>query len=460
MTDILLKSMTAQRAALAAGELTSVALVAAHLEQISRLDGTLRAFITVDAKGARAAAAEADRRRAQGDTAPLLGLPVSVKDLVDTKDLRTTYGSATSDHVPAEDDLIVARLRAAGAVIIGKTNTPEFGFGAICQSPAGGTTCNPWNPKLTSGGSSGGAAVATVTGMSSLALGTDFGGSVRTPASFCGCWSLRPTPGRLPEPKRPLAFSSLATQGFLTRAPEDLELALNVLSGPSPLDPVSERHWPEPPSGPLRIAASDTLNGAYPIDAEVSQAFAAAVTRLESVFGKVSATAPDVTGGVEAFKTLRAAESWFKFGKLVTEHPDQVSPTFAWNVKRGAQINAEQTLGAEVVRSRVYRAFMSFFEDHDVLVTPAASVLPWSNEISDVSEVGGEPTQTIIDYLACTFLISLVGMPVLCAPIGQTPEGLPFGVQLIARPGAEATLFAAARQMTQAGITFQAPPTR
>src|SRR5882724_3871119 len=224
--------------ALAGREISARDALDAHLARIAAHDGQLSAFLTVDAEGAHRQAAACDAAR--GPIGPLHGIPIAVKDLTNTRGLRTTYGSLLfKDHIPDHDELVVARLRQAGAVIIGKTNTPEFGFGAVCANRLCGPTRNPFDPALTSGGSSGGSAVAVATGMSALAHGTDFGGSVRTPASFCDVVSIRPTPGRIPVPTRPLGWDMLATHGFLARTIDDLELGLAACAGSDIHDPLS-----------------------------------------------------------------------------------------------------------------------------------------------------------------------------------------------------------------------------
>lgn len=238
MTSICDLSATTIARAITKRELSSREVVDAHLERIARSDVQLAAFVTVDAEGARRAAQICDE--APAPTGPLHGVPVAIKDLTDTAGLTTTYGSALfRNYVPAEDDLVVARLRRAGAIVLGKTNTPEFGFGAVCTNRLCGPTRNPFDFSLTSGGSSGGSAVAVAAGMVPLAHGTDFGGSVRTPASFCDVASIRPTPGRIPSPLRPLGWDMLATHGFLARGVDDLALALSVCEGSDVRDPVS-----------------------------------------------------------------------------------------------------------------------------------------------------------------------------------------------------------------------------
>lgn len=442
--------------------------VEASLARIAALEDDLQAFITVDAAAARATADALDARRSEDQKLPPLhGVPVAIKDVSRTASLRTTWGSSLrAECIPDADDEAVARLRRAGAVIIGKTNTPEFAFGAVCTNRLRGPTRNPWNYQVTSGGSSGGSAVAVATGMVSLAQGTDFGGSVRTPASFCGCVGLRPTPGLIPEPERPLAWNTLSTQGVLARSVDDAALMLGAMAGPHQGDPTSlldggRATCVDPIGGkPRRLcaAASQTLNGAFRTDPAIKALFTRAVSVAATTLGPIENAAPDMTGASDAFKTLRAAASWHSFGQLVEMHSDLLAPSFVWNVRQGREILAADYLMAEEVRSRVYRAAVHFFEDYDILMVPAASVLPFPNDQEEVRRVDDQPCETIIDYLACTYLISLIGFPAIVLPALWTEEGLPFGVQLIARPYAEATLLTAARRLERAGFRHRWPP--
>ncbi len=445
------------------GALSSEQVVGACLDRIDALDGTLRAFVTVDTEGALKAACTADLRRLAGEPLPALhGLPVAIKDVTATRGLRTTQGSRLyAETIPETDATSVARLRAAGAIIMGKTNTPEFAFGAVCSNALCGPTANPWNPELSSGGSSGGAAVAVATGMVPLAQGTDFGGSVRTPASFCGVVGLRPTPGTIAEPERKLGESRLATQGVLARSTADALLMLNAMAGPHPMDPASRgvAAPPEPDPEPRpRLAASVDLGGAFPVDPWVRRRFAAARDAVASALGPVSEAAPDLKGGVQAFKTLRAAESWFKFGAMVERHEPDLTPSYVWNVRQGREITAEIYLGAEATRSALQRAALRFFEDHDLLLLPAASVPPFRNDGGEVIRVGGTECASIIDYLACTFLISLIGFPCLSLPAPTDAGDLPFGLQIVAAPGQEALLWGTAARLEKAGFAHRFAP--
>ncbi|WP_426413061.1 amidase [Bradyrhizobium ganzhouense] len=443
---------------IAKGELSSRDAVEAHLARIAERDAELAAFVTVDAEGARRAAEICDA--APAPVGPLHGVPIGIKDLTDTVGLATTYGSVLfRDHVPAEDDLVVARLRRAGAIILGKTNTPEFGFGAVCTNKLCGPTRNPFDPALTSGGSSGGSAVAVAAGMVPLAHGTDFGGSVRTPASFCDVASIRPTPGRIPSPRRPLGWDMLATHGFLARGIDDLELALSVCGGGDVLDPLSvggvDDH--SPLADRPRIAVTPDF-GVAPVAREVRARFATACGALAGV-ADLLLSSPDCSGAIEAFRTLRAAHIANSYGELFRTRRAELTPTVIWNIEAGAKLSAEDYLNAERRRTAIYRNFRELFSRADFLVAPAASVFPWPNEVSDVAAIDGTALETPIDYLAVTFIVSLVGFPVLTLPAPRGESELPIGIQIIAAPGCESRLFAFGRTIeNELGFSHRRPP--
>lgn len=438
-------------------------VVARALDRIAALDPTVRAFLTVDDAGARRAAQAIADTPPAGDRAGLLaGVPVAIKDLTDTAGLRTTYGSLHyAEHVPQQDDLVVARLRAAGAVIVGKTMTPEFGFGAICANPLGGPTVNPFDPALTSGGSSGGSAVAVATGMVPIAHGTDFGGSVRTPASFCGVLALRPTPGVVPNPRRALGYDMLSTHGFIARTVDDLARAHEAVAGPDALDPLS---MTVPAAGdgsvatrPLRIAATQDF-GAVTVAREVRDAFVRAVADLPATLGAVSDAHPDCSDAVATFHTLRPPLIHASYAAVHATDPDRLTPTVRWWVERGAGALAADWLAAEARRTALVRRFVRFFERCDVLLAPAAALLPWPNSEPDVTQIDGIPMPTLIDYVAVTYVVSLAGCPVVSLPATRV-RGLPVGVQLIAAPGRDADLLAIARRFErEAGWRFVPSP--
>jgi amidase len=444
--------------ALAGGELSSREVVEAHLERIADRDAQLAAFMTLDVEGARRAAQICDA--APAPIGPLHGVPVAIKDLTDTGGLATTYGSVLfRDHVPAEDDLVVARLRRAGAIILGKTNTPEFGFGAVCTNRLCGPTRSPFDPALTSGGSSGGSAVAVAAGMVPLAHGTDFGGSVRTPASFCDVASIRPTPGRIPSPRRPLGWDMLATHGFLARSVDDLALALSACAGGDAHDPLSIGVVSDdrPIAGRPRIAVTPDF-GVAPVARDVRTRFASACEALAKIADVVSSS-PDCGGAIETFRTLRAAHIANGYGELLRTRRTELTSTVIWNIEAGAKLSAEDYLSAERRRTAIYRSFRQLFTRSDFLVAPAASVFPWPNDVGDVTAIDGATLDTPIDYLAVTFIVSLVGCPVLTLPTRRGTNELPFGIQIIAPPGCESRLFAVGRTIeNELGFSHRRPP--
>jgi len=444
--------------ALARREISARDVIEAHLARITAHDARLSAFITVDLDGARRQAEACDA--ASAPMGPLHGVPIAVKDLTNTRGLRTTYGSLLfQNHVPDQDELVVARLRRAGAVIIGKTNTPEFGFGAVCTNRLCGPTRNPFDAALTSGGSSGGSAVAVATGMVPLAHGTDFGGSVRTPASFCDVVSIRPTPGRIAAPARALGWDMLATHGLLARTVDDLELGLSACVGPDVRDPLSIGAEPdiESDAGRQRLALTPDF-GVAPVAKDVRSRFAAVCDALSQI-ADVEEVSPDCGGAIEAFRALRAAHVADSYGALLRDRRAELTPTVIWNIEAGGQLTAQDYLAAERRRTAVYRSFRDLMARKDFIVVPAASVFPWNNDIGDVTRIDDMSLDTPIDYLAVTFIVSLVGFPVLTLPTPRQPDQRPFGVQIIAAPGQESKLFAFGRRIEeQLGFCHRRPP--
>lgn len=435
-------------------------VVQESLDSIHRLDPALGAFIGVDSDGALSRAKQLDGHT--GECGPLHGLPFAIKDVTDVKGLTTTFGSRLSAKGPAQSDaLSVARLKAAGAVIVGKTNTPEYAFGAVCTNLIRGTTCNPWDTALTSAGSSGGSAVAVTSGMVSLAQGTDLGGSVRTPAAFTGCVGFRPTLGRIPEPQSLLGWERIATQGVLARSIADARLMATVMSGNDARDPLAfgdREHERESLPKRFHAAASLTLGGEYDVDGEVAQRFSRAIDKASEIMD-VDEDHPQAGGASQAFCTLSYAQTWYEFRHLLEAHPELATEPFKWNVAQGEGVSLESYLSAQEERTRFYRELQQFFERYDLLMVPSASVMPFRNDSGEVATVGGRPTRRITDYLECTYLFSLAGFPSVSLPAPKMPDELPFGIQLIARPCHEDLLFSACALLeSEAGFVHQWPP--
>ena len=342
-----------------AGTIRATDLVEAALERIEALNGRLQAFMTIDEAGARRTAERLDALPA-AQRGPLHGLPIAFKDLVATAGVRTTYGSLVyADNKPTANELFVNRTLEAGGVLIGKTTTPEFGFGAICQNRLAGPTANPYDLSRTSGGSSGGSAVAVCTGMAAIAHGTDFGGSCRMPASLTGVVGLRPTAGRIANPAKPLLWDDLNVHGILARGVEDVALMLSVVAGPDLGDPTSLRtdafaspdFRPEPVTN-LKIAAKLDL-GIVPIDREVRAVLETAVARIVGLYGRVDEACPDFRGAMDAFMRLRGPVLYRTLGRLLESDYEKLTPSVVWNVKRGIGVSADEYLMAEEQRSRI-----------------------------------------------------------------------------------------------------------
>lgn len=426
----------------------AVDAVSACFERIDQDNDRLKAFITICREQAEAEAIKADAAVERGEhLGSLHGVPFAIKDLTATAGIRTTYGSVIyKDYVPSKDELCVARLRAAGGILIGKTNTPEFGLGNATTNELYGPTANPYDLDKSCGGSSGGSAVAVSAQMCPLAQGSDFGGSVRTPASFCGIVGLRPSVGRIPQvPKNPL-WESLAVDGVLARDVKDAALMLSVMAGQDRRDPVSiaQPSWSMPDfsdegRNQIRVGFSHDLGIAI-IDTEVAEVFHQAIERMAPVCQSVSPDCPDCSGAQETFETLRAAlllhqqrHHYEKYGALLSEN-------VRWNVERGFDIKAADYLRAETERDRIYLNFLEFFERYDILATVSASVPPFPRDQQEILDINGVALRNIIDYLTITYTISLTGLPALSIPCGWTKSGLPIGMQLVGKPQGEAEL--------------------
>ena len=451
MTPLHQWSATQLQQGLAQKEIRATEVIDSCLQAVEQSNDKLQALITVCAEQALAAAAQIDEARSRGEAlGPLAGIPFSAKDLTPTAGVRTTMGSLIyQDWVPNEDELCIARLKQAGGILLGKTNTPEFGLGAHCTNPLFGPTANPYDPARSSGGSSGGAAVSVATGMCPLAQGTDMGGSVRTPASFCGVVGLRPSAGRIPRSRKPLLWDYLDTDGILARTVEDAALMLSVMAGWDAGDPISiAATWSLPTfdatvvdqlTGKVRVGFSADL-GITPVDAEVQAVFEQAISRLTPLCQRVTPTHPDCSMARSAFETMRAALLWYKQKHHYEQHFDQLTDTVRWNVARGQDLSAADFLAASAQRDQLYRNFLNFFETHDILATVSACVPPFLHTQPEVLTVNDTPLRNIIDYLTITYTISLTGLPALSIPCGWTASGLPVGMQLVGPPHSEATL--------------------
>lgn len=448
MTEIHQLTATQLATAIRSQQVRSVDAVAACFTQIERHNPQLNAFITLCREQAEKEAIAADLAVQRGDSLGILhGIPITIKDLTATAGIRTTYGSPLyQNHVPTVSELCVARLKAAGAIIIGKTSVPPFGFGTGTENPLIGKTRNPYDPTRTCGDSSGGAAVAVATGMSYLSQGNDLGGSVRTPASFCGIVGLRPSIGRIPRSPKPLLWESLITDGCMTRTVEDAALMLAAMAGYDARDPgaIAQSDWTVPQFdvtdlSKVRVGFSTDL-GIAVVDAEVERVFLGAIAALQEAGICTRPAHPNCTDAQRTFETLRAAIIYRLYGHFLEKQTDILSPTMRWEIEQGARLSADAYLSAEAQRGRIYRRFLEFFENYHILAIPTASIPPFPIDQDAVREINGQPLRNIIDYLALTYTISLTGLPALSLPCGWTNSGLPMGVQLVGKPHDEAAL--------------------
>lgn len=420
---------------------SAVEVMTAFLDQIERVNPHVNAIPTLRPRNelleaARAADVALAQRQSAG---PLHGLPLAVKDLVATKGIRTTYGSRIyQDFVPDADELYVERFKAAGAIIIGKTNTPEFGAGSQTFNEVFGATRNPHDLSKTCGGSSGGAAVALACGMVPLADGSDLGGSLRNPASFSNVVGFRPSPGRVPR-LATRAWNPMSVQGPMARTVADVAFLLSVMAGPDARDPIA---LDEPGSAFLRplgksfrgtrIAWSQNL-GRYPVEPVVNQVCNASRRVFEELGCEVVDGEPDFTGVDEIFQTLRAWGYAASRRDELAEHRDLLKDTVIWNIEQGLNLTALEIAEAEARRTDLYRRVMAFLEDYEYLMLPVSQVAPFSVDVDWVREIDGVRMETYIDWMATCYAITCTGLPAISVPCGFTPEGLPIGLQIVGR---------------------------
>jgi amidase len=422
-------------------------LLEAHLDRIGRVNPAVNAIVTMDVEGAREQAVRADEALAGGHSLGVLhGLPAAHKDTHATGGMRTTSGSPTlADHVPPRDELVVARMRAAGAVRVGKTNVPEFAAGSHTFNPVFGVTRNPYALDRSAGGSSGGAAAALAAGLVAVAEGSDMGGSLRNPAAFCNVVGLRPTPGRVPQHPAVNGFATLSVQGPMGRTVADVALGLSAMAGPDPRVPIALEDegavfgTPLPDSLPsgLRVAWAPTLGGRVPVDAEVRERLASVPEVFEALGAQVTEDCPDLGHADDVFGTLRAWLFELQLGEVARRHPDQVKQAIHWNVEKGRQLSGADVARAEAKHTRLYEKVVEFFGRYDVLLAPTTQVVPFDVDQEYPTLVDGQAQESYLDWMRSCTLISATGCPALSVPAGFTPSGLPVGLQLVGPPRAD-----------------------
>lgn len=450
-------------------------LLESCIARIEAVDHAVNAMVARDFDRARKQAKFQDDRLAAGteDLPPLFGLPVGIKDLEETGELRTTFGSPIfANHIPAEDERIVADCRKAGALVVGKTNTPEFGAGANTRNAVYGATGNPFDPAKSCAGSSGGSAVALATGMAPICTGSDTGGSLRNPAAFCGIVGFRPSPGLVPSEKRGIGWTGLSVLGPMARTVPDTCLMLGSIASADGRDPLAATihgrtvHRPGdfyPPAeidlACLRVAITPDF-GFAPTERHIAEVLAEKTSLFRDCFGRVEETAPDCTGTDEAFEVLRALGFLSGHLEKCRTRPQDVGPNVRANVEEGLRYSAQDVARAMTLQTVIYRRWQAFFRNYDVILAPSITVSPRSWRELYPAEIDGKPTRTYFHWLALAYAVTLPGHPAVSLPVGTDRNGMPFGLQIVGPRGGDAFVLsvAAALERLLAGDPRTARP--
>ena len=462
------------RRLIGAKRLSSAELLESCIGRIEAVDHAVNAMVARDFDRARVAAKAADAAVMRGDAlGPLHGLPIGIKDLEPTEGLRTTFGSPLfRDNVPDKDARLVAAIRAAGAIVVGKTNTPEFGAGANTRNAVYGATGNPFDPAKSCAGSSGGSAVALATGMVPICQGSDTGGSLRNPAAFCGIVGFRPTPGLVPTERRPHGWSGLPVVGPMGRTVADTALLLSGMVGDDAGDPLATTvHGMTvrrpgdfyPPAAidlsRLRVALTPDF-GFAPTEQHIASVFAEKTGLFRHVFARAEDATPDCSGTDEAFEILRALGFLAGHLEKVRKTPDLVGPNVRANVAEGLRYTAEDVARGFSLQTTLYHRWQSFFQRYDIMLTPAITISPRSWRELYPAEIDGKPTRTYFHWLAMAYAVTVVGHPAISLPLGLDRNGMPFGLQIVGPRGGDALVLrvAAALESLLAGDARTARP--
>ena len=467
MNELCAKTAVELRNLIDEKEISAVELLDAHLDQIALTNPSLNAIVTLVPDHAQQMAVKIDHQIAKGEKPGLLaGLPMAHKDLVQTKAIRTTFGSRLfEDFVPKENALVVQRLIDAGGITVGKTNVPEWGAGSQTFNDVFGETKNPFDLTRTCGGSSGGAAVALAARMLPLADGSDMGGSLRNPASFCNVVGFRTSPGRVPVYPVRDGWSNLSVLGPMARTVADCALMLAAITGPDDRNPISL-----PDSADLflqtlksnhkgtRVAFSSDFGGQLPVEPAVQHVITQGMKVFSDLGCKVNENCPDFSGADEVFKTLRAWTFASQHGEGVRLHPEYYKETIIWNVEAGLKLSATDVSAANNLRTDIYQRVNTFFQDYDFLVLPVSQVTPFPLSDEYVTSINGTRMETYIDWMKSCYYITVTGLPAISIPCGFTPEGLPVGIQIIGKRLQDLAVLRVAYAFEQATETWKTQP--
>ena len=453
--DLCFAPATELRRLIDSRDISPVELAQNLLDRVERLNPILNAFLTISADLALQQAKAAEARAVRGaPLSPLDGVAYSIKDLEPTAGVRTTYGSKWFEHnIPAEDGAVAGRLRAAGGILLGKTNTPHFGYKDMCDNLLGPPCRNPWNLERTSGASSGGAGAAVAAGMGPLAQGSDGGGSIRIPAALCGIFGLKPSFGRVPYHPNPDYWAARSHMGPMSRTVRDAALMLNVMAGPDDRDPMS---IDAPPQDYIKACDGDLkgLRAAWSpdlgfgaVDPEVKAITGKAAHRFVDLGCSLDAPAINWPNPRDFHRVLYEVAMASRFLDRATERPDWIEPTLMRLILNGSSLSAVEHGRALLARAVFYQAVRNFFEGFDLLLTPTVPVAAWSVEPGPEEgpkEIGGRQAPTMFDRIPFTYPFNLTGQPAATVPCGFTAEGLPVGLQIVGRWHADAVVLRAA----------------
>ena len=439
---------TELRRLIGAKSLSPVELLDACRERIEALNPRLNAITATCWERAAKEARQAEQAVMRGEPLGALhGLAIAIKDTQVTEGLRTTFGSPIyADNVPDVDERMVRVLRDAGAIVIGKSNVPEFGAGANSTNPVYGATGNPYDPRLTCGGSSGGSAVALATSMVPLATGSDTGGSLRIPAALCGVVGMRPTPGLVPRGGRPTGWSPLSVYGPIARDVEEAGLVLSIIAGTDPRDPFSYPVDPmalrEPPVtdlASLRVAFSEDL-GFAPVEPVTRRALRAAVDGLADCFASVEEVVPPLGDADVTFEVLRAVQFLAGHRQHYREHRELLGPNLIENIEQALGYTFADVVDAQTAHSALYARFGEFMQGYDALLCPVTGAPAFDKDELFPRTIDGVEARTYFHWLAPSYGITLTTHPAISIPCGADENGLPFGLQVVARKGADRDL--------------------
>ncbi|MGO2860827.1 MAG: amidase [Brevibacterium sp.] len=447
--------LTELAAAIRAAGLSPSEALAEHLARIDAVNPAINAVVTrVDEAAwerARAADSQLVAARAEGrELPPLFGVPLTHKDSIPTAGIRTTFGSPLfKDNVPTASAVLIDRSQRAGVNTTGKTNVPEFAAGSHTFNPLFGTTRNPYDLTTSAGGSSGGAAAAIAAGIQPVGDGSDTGGSLRTPGSFCNLIGYRPSHGRIPVVSSLNPWTWMSRQGFLARTVADIRLLMSTVAGPHPAVPGSlprDDSYDNPAASALqdlngiRVGWSTDLGLGLPVERRVLDVIAAHTQTFTDLGCEVEDAVPDLSDAEEVFQTTRAFDFATAYAGLIDAHRDEIKDAMVWNADKGTALTFEDFRSANAARARLEGSLRDFFATHDVLITPAVQVAPFDADIEFPTEVAGVPTPNYLDWMRAATTISATGLPCLSVPAGFTPEGLPVGLQLVIAASNDALL--------------------